>query len=174
MSLPRTLLICHADDPLNREGLARWLASTTQLVGIVEIRESRKQLWRRIKRELRRVGVLRFVDVLAFRLYYALFHSRSDNRWMSETLRRLCGEFPPVTTSTQVLSVSAANCAAVERFVKSLEPEIALARCKSILKEAIFSIPTRGTFAMHPGICPQYRNAHGCFWALAMGDRENV
>jgi methionyl-tRNA formyltransferase len=27
---------------------------------------------------------------------------------------------------------------------------------------------------MHPGICPQYRNAHGCFWALAERDLENV
>jgi hypothetical protein len=27
---------------------------------------------------------------------------------------------------------------------------------------------------MHPGICPEYRNAHGCFWALARGDRANV
>ena len=27
---------------------------------------------------------------------------------------------------------------------------------------------------MHPGICPHYRNAHGCFWALANNDRANV
>jgi methionyl-tRNA formyltransferase len=27
---------------------------------------------------------------------------------------------------------------------------------------------------MHPGICPEYRNAHGCFWALVYGDAENV
>ena len=27
---------------------------------------------------------------------------------------------------------------------------------------------------MHPGICPEYRNAHGCFWALANNDRERV
>lgn len=27
---------------------------------------------------------------------------------------------------------------------------------------------------MHPGICPEYRNAHGCFWALANGDRDRV
>ena len=27
---------------------------------------------------------------------------------------------------------------------------------------------------MHPGICPEYRNAHGCFWALAQNDFENV
>ena len=27
---------------------------------------------------------------------------------------------------------------------------------------------------MHPGICPEYRNAHGCFWAMATGDHANV
>ena len=27
---------------------------------------------------------------------------------------------------------------------------------------------------MHPGICPEYRNAHGCFWARATGDHANV
>ncbi len=27
---------------------------------------------------------------------------------------------------------------------------------------------------MHPGICPEYRNAHGCFWALARRDMGNV
>src|SRR5258708_4874260 len=27
---------------------------------------------------------------------------------------------------------------------------------------------------MHPGICPEYRNAHGCFWALARRDLDNV
>jgi methionyl-tRNA formyltransferase len=26
----------------------------------------------------------------------------------------------------------------------------------------------------HPGICPEYRNAHGCFWALASDDVDNV
>jgi methionyl-tRNA formyltransferase len=49
-----------------------------------------------------------------------------------------------------------------------------LARCKSLIKESIFSLPTRGTYVMHPGICPEYRNAHGCFWALANGDSEKV
>ena len=38
----------------------------------------------------------------------------------------------------------------------------------------MFSIPRLGTFVMHPGICPEYRNAHGCFWARATGDHGNV
>ena len=48
------------------------------------------------------------------------------------------------------------------------------ARCKVILKEKIFGIPRVGTFVMHPGICPEYRNAHGCFWALVRRDLERV
>jgi methionyl-tRNA formyltransferase len=27
---------------------------------------------------------------------------------------------------------------------------------------------------MHPGVCPEYRNAHGCFWALARGDFDRI
>ena len=27
---------------------------------------------------------------------------------------------------------------------------------------------------LHPGICPEYRNAHGCFWALAKRDLDRV
>src|SRR5262249_35863815 len=53
-------------------------------------------------------------------------------------------------------------------------PDIMIARCKTLLKESIFSIPTRGTFVMHPGICAEYRNAHGCFWPLAQADYKRV
>ena len=42
-----------------------------------------------------------------------------------------------------------------------------------IPREKIFSIPSHGTFIMHPGICPKYRNSHGCFWAIANEDYED-
>jgi methionyl-tRNA formyltransferase len=35
-------------------------------------------------------------------------------------------------------------------------------------------VPTHGTFVLHPGVCPEYRNAHGAFWALARRDLKNV
>jgi len=38
----------------------------------------------------------------------------------------------------------------------------------------IFAIPQLGTFVLHPGICPEHRNSHGCFWALANDDLRNV
>jgi methionyl-tRNA formyltransferase len=38
----------------------------------------------------------------------------------------------------------------------------------------VFEVPARGTVVAHPGVCPEYRNAHGCFWALARRDLDRV
>ncbi len=174
MSAPRAVLICHEDDPLNREGLARWLASWADLAGLVVLAEPRQRLWRRIKRELRRVGPLRFLDVLAFRLYYRLALARRDRAWEEAELQRLRDTYPPLPTTTRVLHAGSPNDPAVETLLRETTPDLVIARCKSLLRERVFSLPRHGTFVMHPGICPEYRNAHGCFWALARDDRANV
>ena len=43
---------------------------------------------------IRRHGLFRFLDVLAFRFYYALVSSRKDRQWEDETLRRLFAGLP--------------------------------------------------------------------------------
>ncbi len=171
---PRIVLICHADDPLNREALARWLASFGDLVGIVELRERGQRMWQRVRREIRRVGPLRFWDVLAFRLYAKAFLNRRDAEWETAELQRLAERFAPIPAKTPILTSHSPNTPEVEALLQTARPTLVIARCKTLLKERIFSIPTRGTFVMHPGICPQYRNAHGCFWALAEDDLANV
>jgi hypothetical protein len=171
---PRVVLICHRDDQLNREGLARWLASFADLVGIVELDEPRQRLRQRVRREIRRVGVLRSVDVLAFRLHQRMFQRRKDAAWENRRLAQLCQQFTPLPGDLPILKAPNPNTADVEAFVRGLRPDLMLARCKTLLKERIFSLPRLGTFVLHPGICPQYRNAHGCFWAMAEDDFANV
>lgn len=169
----RTLLICHHDAPLDREGLVRWLGSFSTYVGTVVIREPHRRLRRRIAREISRVGWWRFVDVLAFRAYYALAHAPGDRQWVARELERLRVRFP-VWPEAPEIAASSPNRSDVKSFISEQRPDLVVARCKSLLKEEIFSLPRLGTFVMHPGICPEYRNAHGCFWALANGDRGNV
>ena len=169
----RTLLICHHDAPLDREGLVRWMGSYSTYVGTVVVREPPARLRRRITREIRRVGWLRFVDVLAFRAYYALARARGDRGWAARALSRLRALFPARPDAPEII-VSSPNHPDAERFIRDQRPDLIVARCKTLLKEQIFSIPRLGTFVMHPGICPEYRNAHGCFWALANADRDNV
>ncbi len=170
----RTLLICHEEEKLNSEAVPRWLASFSTLAGIIMLRENRSQKRRRIKREIKRVGILRFVDVLAFRLYYSAFLAANDRQWEQETLAKLCQRYSRIPDSTPILRTTSPNTSEARDFICNTAPDLMLARCKLMLKEEIFTAPRDGTFVMHPGICPEYRNAHGCFWALANRDTQRV
>ncbi|MHB9025784.1 MAG: formyltransferase family protein [Armatimonadota bacterium] len=170
----KTLLICHEDAEINRHGLSRWLASFSQLTGMVVLREPRGRLWKRTKRELRRIGPARFLDMAAFRLYYRFFLAGVDQRWQQAALEELTGRYPDLPADLPILVTHSPNSPEAEAFIREQAPDIILARCKSLLSERIFTIPPRGTLVMHPGICPEYRNAHGCFWALAQDDLARV
>jgi formyl transferase-like protein len=169
----RTLLICHEEAALDRDGLARWLGSFSTLAGTVVIREPAGRRRRRIVREIERVGLWRFLDVLAFRLHYRLTAARGDGEWERRELERLRASFPARPQAPEIL-VDSPNSAHARQFIGDAGPDLVIARCKTLLKEQVFSIPRLGTFVMHPGICPEYRNAHGCFWAMASGDEANV
>jgi Formyl transferase len=170
----RTVLICHHDEPLNCYGLARWLAAFTDLAGVVVIREPSARFWKRVKREITRVGLIRFLDVLLFHLYYLLFLAAADQEWQEDMLRELEARYGDLPDTVRLLETPSPNSSETERFLEDIQPDIILARCKSILNKRIFSQARLGTFVMHPGICPEYRNAHGCFWALANRDTANV
>ena len=170
----KTLLICHEGASLDQEVLARWLNSFSNLTGILLVHEPTKRGWRRVRREIKRVGVLRFLDVLAFRIYYWLLLAGKDRSWERRRLEEGCHAYPELSPRTLVLKTSSPNTSEAQQFIAQLAPDLVLARCKSLLKDSIFSIPPKGTFVMHPGICPEYRNAHGCFWALANDDLKKV
>jgi hypothetical protein len=174
LGLVKTLLICHHDAVLDRIGLARWLASFSELVGVVEIREPKQRLWRRIRREASRVGPLRFLDVLAYRVYERLALAPADRAWQRGALERLCAAYPPLSPRTPIHVTSNQNTLEAAAFIRACGPDVMLARCKSLLKREVFTLPARGTFVLHPGVCPEYRNAHGCFWALANDDLQKV
>src|SRR5258705_9710924 len=171
---PSVVLICHEQDPLDTEGLASWLASSLRLAGLIIIRDPRSRLWRAAKREIRRVGWLRFLDVMAFRIYARVRLLRRDQAWKDAEVDRLRRRYPADLPSVPRIVVSSPNSDEAREFLERLRPDIAIARCKVILKSAIFAIPRVGTFVLHPGICPEYRNAHGCFWALTRRDFDRV
>ena len=169
----RTLLVCHDGANLDLVGLGRWLGSFSELTGVIVLQEKKSRLGRRIRREIKRVGLARFLDVIAFRFYYKLFLAASDHQWEQTTLAELSRVYAD-PGDVPILFTHSPNSAEAEQFISERKVDIMLLRCKSLLKENIFSLPAVGTFVMHPGICPEYRNAHGCFWALANNDLEHV
>jgi folate-dependent phosphoribosylglycinamide formyltransferase PurN len=168
----RTALICHHDNPLNREVLPRYLGSFSELAGVVVITETHGRLWRRIKREWKR-SRLRMLDVFAFQFFYRLRLARHDREWVRARVETELGRYPEVDR-VPVHETHDPNSEATEAFLASIAPDVVIARCKTLLRPGIFEIPSDGTFVIHPGICPEYRNAHGCFWALARRDMDRV
>ena len=169
----KTVLICHENDRIDREVIGPWLASFSDLVGVVIIREPVGRLRSRIKRELKRSGFLRFLDVLAFRLFYKLVLSKRDKLWQGREIGRLSRIYPTLHEVPQIVT-SSPNSVESEEFLTRFSPDIVVARCKTILKRSVFDRANVATIVFHPGICPEYRNAHGCFWALAKADYEKV
>ncbi|MBX3442521.1 MAG: formyl transferase [Planctomyces sp.] len=170
----RTVLICQSDAPLAREGMARWLASCSELAGLIVLDETGGRRWQRIRREARRIGWLRMLDVFAFRVYQRLALAGADAAFCRRQLQDLCERYPPLPADLSVHSDTSPNSAAAVRFLEERQPDVVIASCKHLLKPKVFQIPRTGCFALHPGICPEYRNAHGCFWALAHDDVSKV
>ena len=171
---PRVVLICHERDRIDREALASWLASTLKLAGLIIIRDRPSRLWRAAQREMRRVGALRFADVLAFRAFQRLRLAGRDNAWKEAAIRRVRAQYPADLSGIPSVVVSSPNGTDAREFLQRLAPDIVIARCKVILRPDVFNLPRVGTFVLHPGVCPEYRNAHGCFWALVNRDMTRV
>lgn len=170
----RTALICHEGAALDQEGMTRWLGSFSEFTGTLVLREPPSRLWQRVRRELRRSGPLGLADVFAYRLWHRLRWASTDREREQALLEKVKAAYPSLTVPGARQVTSSPNTQEAKHFLESLQPDVVIARCKTLLKPEIFNIARRGTFAFHPGICPEYRNAHGCFWALAKGDYDNV
>lgn len=171
----KTILLCHAEDDLTRLGFARWLASFSDLYGIIEIHEDSSRAKQRIRAELRRVGWLRFLfDVLPYRIYSRIKDGPTDRAWMEGKLAELNDRYPALPDDMEILQTASPNSPETVDFLRRLAPDMIVARCKTLIKKDVFSIPPDGVLILHPGICPEYRNAHGCFWALANDEPDNV
>ena len=168
----RSVVICSDDNVFNRQVLPAYLASVTELVGIVAIVDKPGDTWKRLRHEWRR-SKWRILDVLAFRAFYRLRHAGRDRAWIRARSQAELGRFAPLG-DVPVHRTTEPNGEATRAFVESLAPDLSVAACKTMLRPQIFGIPRHGTFVVHPGICPEYRNSHGCFWALARRDLDRV
>ena len=172
--LPTVVLICHEGDRLDSEGLASWLAGTMHLTGLIVISDDGRRLWTAARRELRRSGWFGFLDVVAYRLYARIRLHASEQAWKARQLERLKSAYRVNLEDVPRAVVTNPNSEAAKGFLNAVKPDIVIARCKFILESEIFEVARVGTFALHPGVCPEYRNAHGCFWALVNRDLDRV
>lgn len=172
MGTPQTVLLRHRGSRFDREVIGRWLAATTDLVGEIIIEPDWRRQVSTLTHEFRRSGVTGLLDAIAFRFYYHFILGNKERSKIDVLISDAQSKYPDYSVPKH--EVADPNSQATEETLESLYPDLMIARCKVLLAESTYAIPDQGTFVLHPGICPEYRNQHGCFWALANGDDDKV
>jgi len=172
MTTPQTVLLRHQESRFDREVIGRWLAATTDLVGEIVIEPDWTRQLNTLKHELRRSGITGLIDAIAYRLYYDAALNNKEKPKTDALISDIQAEYPDF--SVPEYHVADPNNEETVDILRNLTPDLMLARCKVLLSKSVYAIPKHGTFVIHPGICPEYRNQHGCFWALANGDDDKV
>lgn len=170
----KTVLMRHEGARFERDVIEPWLASFADLAGVVVIRNKRERTLRRIRSEYRRSGLVGLTDVVAFRFFYKFVSAKREGEKIDRLIEETARELPPVPDDVPRITVDDPNGEPTKEFLEECDPDAAVARIKLLLDADVFTIPSAGTFVIHPGICPEYRNAHGCFWALANGEPDKV
>lgn len=168
----KSVLMYHEGSSFERDLLLPWLNSFSKVVGVVVVENKIERKIDRLRAEYRRSGIAGTIDAISFRVYDSIRNTGRQEKIRDLINKKSQGYDEPDDTPVQF--VETPNNEETKQFLHEQDPDIVIARVKLLLNEEIFSIPSTGTFAIHPGICPEYRNAHGCFWAIVEGDYENV
>ncbi|WP_256301973.1 formyltransferase family protein [Haloarchaeobius salinus] len=170
--LPKTVLLRHQGSEFDKDVISRWLADGTDMVAELVIEPDYRRKLGTLRHEYQRNGPVGLLDALTFHLYYRYRLSGSEHEKIRSLTDDIGGRYPDHQVETY--SIKDPNSKRTVSLLHKLDPDLMLARCRILLDERVFSTPEHGTFVLHPGICPEYRNQHGCFWALANGDDTKV
>ena len=75
--------------------------------------------------------------------------------------------------STHITHIDSANGDFCERFLRECNADVVIVNGTRILKPDILNATSAPFINTHQGITPQYRGAHGAYWALLNNDAEH-
>ena len=170
----KTLLIYHEGARLEEEVMLRWLASFSDLVGLIVLGVKGQKVeaaaagdqasWSSSLRRRRRFpGLLQ-----ALSSHETMIGGRVSSP------RELGNHFGPPTVDTPVLRTDTPNSDEAVEFIHRLAPDMMIARCKTLLAPQVFSDPAERNLCNASRNRAGVWNSHGCFWALSNRDLDKV
>ena len=134
--------------------------------------ESWSSRWRTIRGRMKRYGVLRAIDELAFHLYDRVFHRKRHFDFFNRKAEWFT-DWPKIDCPTY--DVDKIHSKKWLDYIEEQQPDIIFSVCcKVIFRPKLFNIPRLGTFVLHEGLTPEYKGLHTPIWALLNKEPEYV
>lgn len=141
------------------------LASQYPITGFVVIRRKRDIWYRYLWKRAKRIGFLKVIDELAFRLYWVLFKGSGDHRGLKQLVANVEKSLPAGYQRPPITYIDNINSDAGRQTLRDLKPDVCVLMVHPILGTKTFTIPPLGMLVFHPGVTPEYRGPHSAFWA---------
>ncbi len=161
--------------------LVDWLSERTEVVGAIwldpeEWRKSLRGTLDFAHRRLKRRGLRKTLDEIAFFVYYHARLGRAEERTLEDRViapfRKERGERRWTGDSIAVSDVNSPEALA---WLREREPDLALAMCvNNYFADELRGLFKHGVFLWHKGFTPEYRGLYSPFWAVANADFDRI
>lgn len=128
------------------------------------IYERPRSIRRVAKSILRKHGVVKAADILAYSLYERVFRAKEIRAQMTAF---------PAAPSTDAVFFDSANNSTARKHIAEFGPDIMVVHATGLLRPETFNLATVAV-NLHVGVLPKYRGHDSTFWALRNGDVRNV
>jgi folate-dependent phosphoribosylglycinamide formyltransferase PurN len=122
-----------------------------------------------IKNRIKKLGLFPVLSQVGFILILRPWLNFRDNR----RIRVICRTFGLEVAAPQTDSikhVASVNSAEVQAMLQEMQPQVIIVNGTRIIKPATLKATSARFINAHQGITPQYRGAHGAYWALLNND----
>ena len=135
-------------------------------------RETYAARFKRIRRRMKRYGVLRALDELAFHAYDRVFHKKRNLSFIQQAPEYFL-EWPDLPCPSY--DVDNIHSQKWIDYIKEQQPDILFSVCCTVIfRPKLFNIPRLGTYVLHEGLTPEYKGLHTPIWALLNREPEYV
>jgi methionyl-tRNA formyltransferase len=158
---------------------ANWLAERHEVCAylLADIRRyTTSYRWKWFRRQIRRKGLRRAIDLALYQLFYRLTLHRRDHDLLAQVFEEEFGrayfQLPPEMPRHEFEDLNSEPCLAV---LRDLAPDVVLTVCVTqYLKRPYMEIPRLGTLLYHEGLTPEYKGLHTPFWANYNNEADRI
>ena len=136
---------------------------------IIEGKESKKLF---LKRRIKKLGVVKVAGQVLFQLTVPKYLNMISKKRRNEIIEKNALDLSPIPHE-KIVNVSSVNTAETATILKNLQPDLIIVNGTRIITQKILDAAGCSFINTHMGITPQYRGAHGMYWALLNKDGEN-